>query len=119
MTTTQRQQRVANLVHHQLAVLLKKEVHDPRLAGISLTAVLVSSDLKEAKIFYTLSENEDRKAIQKALDKAMGYLRRLLAKATVLRYLPRLQFAYDKSLERAEKILSLINYTLRNDNDNE
>lgn len=117
MITIQRQQRVADLIHHQLAILLKKEVHDPRLVKISLTAVSVSPDLKQAKIFYTLFRNEDRKAMQKALDKALGYLRRLLAKAIALRYVPRLQFTYDKSLEQAEKILSLINYTLKNDNE--
>ena len=117
--TTQRQQRVADLIHHQLAVLLKKEVHDPRLARISLTAVSVSPDLKQAKIFYTLLESEDRKAIQKALDKAIGYFRRLLAEATALRYVPQLQFAYDESLERTEKISSLINRALKNDDDNE
>ena len=118
MTTIQRQQRVADLIHHQLAVLLKKEVHDPRLIKISLTAVLVSPDLKQAKIFYTFLENEDRKAIQKVLDKAMGYLRCLLAEATELRYVPQLQFAYDESLEQAEKISSLINRIFKNDNDN-
>ena len=121
--TTQRQQRVADLIHHQLAVLLKKEVHDPRLAKISLTAVSVSPDLKQARIFYTLLllllESEDRKAIQQALNKATGYLRCLLAKATALRYVPQLQFAYDESLERAERISSLINRSIKNDNDNE
>lgn len=117
--TMQRQQRVADLIHHQLAILLKKEVHDPRLAIISLTAVSVSPDLKQAKVFYTLLESEERKSIQKALDKAIGYLRRLLAEVTALRHVPQLQFAYDESLERAEKISSLINRALKNNDDTE
>ncbi|MFW0093510.1 MAG: 30S ribosome-binding factor RbfA [Coxiella-like endosymbiont] len=117
MTTTQRQQRVADLIHHQLAVLLKKEVHDPRLVRISITAVSISPDLKQAKIFYTFLENKNRKATQKALDKAIGYLRCLLAEATKLRYVPQLQFAYDESLERAERISSLINCAFKNEND--
>ncbi|WP_211924126.1 30S ribosome-binding factor RbfA [Coxiella endosymbiont of Amblyomma nuttalli] len=115
----QRQQRMADLIHHQLAVLLKKEVQDPRLARISLTAVLLSSDLKQAKIFYTLLKSEERKTIQKALNKAIGYLRCLLAQATTLRYVPQLQFAYDESLERAERISSLINRVTKNDQRNE
>ena len=117
MTTTQRRQRVADFIHRQLATLLKKEVHDPRLVRISLTAVSISPDLKQAKIFYTFLENEDRKATQKALDKATGYLRCLLAEATKLRYIPQLQFSYDESLERAERIVSLISCTLKNDSD--
>lgn len=48
---TQRQQRIADLIHQQLANLLKKEVRDPRLSKISLTAVYSSLDLKQAKNF--------------------------------------------------------------------
>lgn len=106
--SSQRQERVADLIHQQLAELLKKEVQDPRLSLMSLTAVSISPDLKEAKIFYTLPEDYDPQGVQIALDRATGYLRRLLAKATVLRYVPKLLFTYDESIARANKISLLI-----------
>ena len=108
------QQRAADLIHQQLATLIKKEVHDPRLTTISLTAVSISSDLKQAKVFYTLLEDQNPQKVQKVLDKAIGYLQCLLAKATVLRYVPKLQFAYDESIARADEISLLIKRAIQN-----
>lgn len=114
---SQRQQRVADLIHRQLAELLKKEVHDPRLALISLTAVSVSPDLKQAKVFYTLLEEQNPKEVQKAFHKATGYLRHLLAETVILRYVPKLKFAYDETIERADKISLLIKRAIQDDSE--
>ncbi|MBW5802671.1 30S ribosome-binding factor RbfA [Coxiella endosymbiont of Ornithodoros amblus] len=115
----QRQQRVAHLIHQQLAELFKKEVRDSRLSKISLTAVSISPDLKQAKVFYSLLENQSGKEVQKALSKATGYLRYLLAQATVFRYVPKLEFVYDGSIERADRILLLIERALKKDDSDE
>lgn len=109
----QRQQRVAYLIHQQLARLFKKEVYDPRLALISLTAVSVSRDLKRAKIFYTLLKEQNHTVVQKALKNATSYLRYLLAEVTALRYIPELQFFYDEVIERADEISCLLNKTVQ------
>lgn len=111
------QQRVADLIHQQLAKLLKQKVYDPRLTKISVTAVSVSIDLKQAKVFYTLLEDQNSQKVQKVLDKAMGYLQHLLAEATILRYVPKLQFAYDESVERANKISLLIKQAMQGGNE--
>ena len=113
--SSQRQQRVADLIHQQLAELFKKKVHDPRLALISLTAVFVLPDLKQAKVFYTLLEDQNFKEVQKVIDKATGYFQHLLAEATTLRYIPKLQFIYDESIERANKIHCLLKRATQND----
>lgn len=106
---TQRQQRVADLVHQQLAELFKKKVFDARLSKILLTGVSISSDLKQAKVFYSLLENQHGKEkVQKVLHKATGYLRCLLAQATTLRYVPKLEFIYDEIIERVNRLSSLI-----------
>ncbi|WP_267256944.1 ribosome-binding factor A [Coxiella endosymbiont of Ornithodoros maritimus] len=116
----QRQQRVTDLIHQQLAELFKKEVRDSRLSKISLTAVSISPDLKQAKVFYSsLLENQSEKEVQKALSKATGYLRHLLAQATVLRYVPKLEFVYDESIERADRISLLIERALKKDDSDE
>ncbi|MFV9989111.1 MAG: 30S ribosome-binding factor RbfA [Coxiella endosymbiont of Dermacentor nuttalli] len=112
----QRQQKVADLIHQELAKLLKKEVYDPRLTLISLTAASVSHDLKQAKIFYTLLEDQNLREVQKVLDKATGYLQHLLTEVTVLRYIPKLQFAHDESIERTDKVLLLIKQAIQDDN---
>lgn len=55
--------------------------------------------------------------MQGALNNAIGYLRYLLAKTTTLRYVPRLEFIYDQSIARANRISLLIKYSLENDRD--
>ncbi len=115
MTESPRKKRVSDLILHQLAELLKREIYDPRLTDISLTAVRLSSDFKQARVFYTVLEQKDRGGVQAALKKAGGYLRHLLADATDLRYVPQLQFVYDESVERGAKISSLIDKALDED----
>ena len=105
---TQRQQQVADLIHQQLAGLFKKEVHDARLSKILLTGVSISSDLKQAKVFYSLLENQYRKEVQQVLNKATGYLRYLLAQSTALRYVPTLEFIHDEIIERVNRLSSLM-----------
>ncbi|WP_326844783.1 30S ribosome-binding factor RbfA [Coxiella endosymbiont of Amblyomma americanum] len=105
----QRQRKVADLIHKKLAGFFKKEVHDPRLFAVVLTAVTVSSDLKRARVFYTFLEDRNLLEIQKTLNKATNYLRCLLAKVIMLRYVPFLLFCYDTSIERGNQILCLLN----------
>ncbi len=110
-----RPQRVADLVHQQLATCLYKEVRDPRLRGLTLTAVEVTADLKHARIFYTLINSKERQQIQQTLDKARGYFRHLLSTETTLRFVPHLRFVYDESIERGDKLSTLINNALLQD----
>src|SRR3990167_6936150 len=106
--STPRAKRVADLIHHELANILIKEINDPRLKDFSLTTVQVSPDLKQAKVFYTTLNEKNLADIKKALLKAAGYLRRLLAGSTELRYIPELRFIHDQSIERGARISSLI-----------
>ena len=110
-----RPQKVADLIQQALAQLIKKEVHDPRLLGASLTAVRLSPDLKQAIVFFTVLENKNYKEAEKTFAKAAGFLRHLLAKNTELRYVPQLRFVYDKSIEHGAKLSSLINAALEAD----
>ena len=104
-----RARRVADLIHHQLARLLQREINDPRLGKVSLTGVVVSVDLSQAKVFYTLLDKKDLQETQIALNKASGYCRHLLAKVTALRYVPQLHFIYDESIDRGSRMSEIIN----------
>lgn len=113
--STTRARRVADLIHQQLARIILKEINDPRLADFSLTAVDVSPDLHQATVFYTVLNKNNLKDVKKALAKATGYLRHLLAGATELRYVPVLHFVYDESIERGSRMSQLINEAVDED----
>ena len=53
----------------------------------------------------------------KALNKASGYLRSLLAKRLRLRTTPKLQFFYDNSVRRGQQLSTLIDDALAADRD--
>ena len=92
---SQRQLRVAEQMRHLLAEqLLRGELHDPRLAGRSLTVaeVRVSRDLKSATVYTTELGGELTREAAAALQQASAYLGGWLARQMHLKYAPRLQF---------------------------
>ena len=74
-----RRRRVAELLKRELAILVQQELDDPRVHGVTITAVEVSADLSSAKIYFTtLAEGEEVERAAVALNKAAGFLRRAL-----------------------------------------
>lgn len=115
LKSTTRAKRVADLIHDQLAHILLKKISDPRLNDFSLTAVDISPDLRQAKIFYIVLNKDNLKDVRKALAKATGYLRYMLANATQLRYVPQLHFFYDESIERGSRMSEIIDKVIDED----
>jgi len=132
---TARAQRVADQIQREIAVLIQLEVNDPRVGMVSVTGVDVSNDLAHAKIYVTVMNSltgdseQDKETLAepgkldqleieenlKALTKASGYLRTLLAKRLRLRAVPKLHFYNDGSVERGQRLSSLIDDALEAD----
>ncbi len=111
-----RSDRVGGLIKQEMAELLHKEISDPRLARVTITAVKVSSDLRNAKIYFTTSGAEG--AAQAALEgfrRACGFVKRELAQRLGLRYMPDLHFFFDDSIDRGARIDQLIKMVKEND----
>lgn len=87
---------------------------------VSVTSVKVSRDLAYAEIFITLLGRTDVTEAKEgvdALNKASGYLRKLLAKSVNLRTTPRLKFTYDDSVIKGQQLSELIDKALAEDRD--
>jgi ribosome-binding factor A len=109
-----RHQRLGTQIMRTLSELLRFESKDPRVRGVSLTAVDLSRDLSVAKVYFSLVNPEDSAAIaQEGLDKAAGFLRGRLGKAIKVRHVPELRFIHDDSIEHGAKISELIDGALR------
>lgn len=92
--------RLGDMIQRDLATLLVEEVQDPRLELVTISGVKMNADLSIAKVFYTCSGDPDRlKEIAASLDKATGYLRKLLGQRLKLRAVPELRFQRDTFLE--------------------
>jgi len=113
-----RSERVAQMINRQLAMILRNDVNDPRVSGLTVTDVEVTKDLRQAKVYVSrmLDNNADITDTMAAVDKANGFLRRRLAGVMELRHCPNLLFVYDNSISDGAKISALIDKALNQKN---
>jgi ribosome-binding factor A len=115
-TESNRQRRVGELLKRELAALVQRELHDPRVQGVTLTAVKVASDLSSATVYFTcLAGTQGAHAGAAALNRAAAFLRRQLRERLVLRGVPKLHFVYDESVEKGAALLGLIERAVAED----
>jgi ribosome-binding factor A len=104
-----RADRVGDLIHRALSELIWREIKDPRVQGVVVTAVRVSADLRHAVVRVTRGADRGRQAEALAgLASAAGYLRGRLGRGLRLRYAPELEFAIDDSVEYSLHIAALL-----------
>jgi ribosome-binding factor A len=105
-----RPQQLGELIRQEMSELIQREMRDPRVGLVSITAVEVTGDLKQARIFFSrLGDEAERQTALKALRHATPFLRRLLAPRLTLRSVPELEFRLDSSLVHGERIMRLLN----------
>lgn len=109
--TTHRQQRVSELLHQELSLLIAAELSDPRLADalVTVTHVTVSPDLRNARVSveHALPPESNRQVLA-ALKHAESFLRRALAENLNLRVVPELSFHVDETERRARHVDELL-----------
>ncbi len=111
MATSRRISRVAELIKREVSQMLLHGIKDDRVGAgmISVTDVDVSGDLQHAKIFVSIYGTAEAKAeTMSGLKSATGYVRSELGARVRLRRTPEVVFVEDRSLERGNKVLSLL-----------
>ncbi|MCB8889119.1 30S ribosome-binding factor RbfA [Vreelandella malpeensis] len=118
MREFKRTDRVADQLQKELAVLIQREVKDPRLGMITVSGATVSRDLGYADIYVTLLGEQAPERIKEnlqVLKRASGFLRSQIAKRIKLRHVPELRFHYDESVVRGQQLSSLIDEAVSSD----
>ena len=105
-----RLQRLGGLFQEELSELLLREVKDPRLARlVSITRVVISSDLRHARVYVSVMGDEEEKVSSlEGLTAAAPFLRRKLNNRVSLRRIPELSFRRDDSLEQGAHVSDLL-----------
>jgi ribosome-binding factor A len=94
-----RSARVASELERMLNDMLRREIKDPRLAGVQVTNVDVSGDLGVAKAYYALLDpNGDPVPVADALASATGFMRRNVGRELSLRRVPELPVEASRSV---------------------
>jgi ribosome-binding factor A len=112
-----RTDRVGQQIQKEIAVILMREIKDPRLSMTTVSAVEVTRDLAYAKVFVTFfNDDEDEiKASLAVLSEAEGYIRSLLGKRLRARIMPHLRFVYDKSMAEGVRMSALVDQAVASD----
>src|SRR5512136_342026 len=108
MLPGRRANRVGDLILREIADLLMTRVKDPRVKKTTVTGIVVSKDLRYAKVFYSLigSEQEILEA-QKGLESATGFIKREIGLRMDLKYIPDIVFKHDPSLAEGDHMEKL------------
>lgn len=111
MATNRRVSRVAELIRREVSQMLLNGIKDDRVGTgmVSVTDVDVSGDLQHAKIYVSIyGTDEAKQETMAGLKSATGYVRSELGSRVRLRRTPEVIFLEDRSIERGNRVLSLL-----------
>jgi ribosome-binding factor A len=109
MSQGSRPSRVADQIRSELATLLMRDVHDPGVGFVTLTRVVVTPDLQQARVYYTsLGDDKTQANSARALERAAPFLRRQIGARLRLRRTPELRFERDESVAGQDRIEQLL-----------
>ncbi|MCP1339772.1 30S ribosome-binding factor RbfA [Idiomarina loihiensis] len=105
-----RTERVRHQLQREIAMILQREIKDPRVSMVTVSDVEVSRDLAYAKVFVTFFQDDPEQIKQalKVLNEASGFIRSLLGKRIKARIVPQLKFQHDASLNEGIRMGKLV-----------
>ena len=114
---TRRIERLNSLLRQEISEIVQRQVKDPRLGNfISITAVEVSADMRNAKVFVSrLGSDIEKQETLSALASASGFIRHELGERMKTRRIPELSFKLDDTIERADRVLRIIDTIVAED----
>jgi ribosome-binding factor A len=116
--SSRRPEQMAETLRQVITEALAREVRDPRVGFVTITAVLVSGDLSHARVLVSAvgDDGEKTRALE-GLQSAAGFLRSRAARALTTRSVPVVHFELDRGLEHAARINELLNTIRREGQD--
>jgi ribosome-binding factor A len=114
-----RRLRLEGELQRALADLIGREIKDPRVGSVTITAVNLLPDLSLARVYFVpFAGGHPPEEVRAGLTHAGGFLRGEAGRRLGLRHAPRLEFLFDEQLERAQRLTDLIDTAVRGDRSN-
>ena len=109
MPAGSRPSRIGDQLRAELSDLLARDVHDPGIGFLTITHVKVTPDLQIARVYYTtLGDDKARRDSGRALERAAPFLRRQIGSRLRLKRVPHLEFFFDESIARGDRIEQIL-----------
>ncbi|OGP56731.1 MAG: ribosome-binding factor A [Deltaproteobacteria bacterium RBG_13_61_14] len=104
-----RADRVGQMIFQIIADTIRQKLDDPRILPVTITQVRLTRDLRLARVYYCLSGDAAAKeAARQGLVGAAGLFKKTIDAELHLRFMPDLEFHYDETLDRAERIEQIL-----------
>jgi ribosome-binding factor A len=117
-SSSRRHEQVGETLRQVITTALARDVRDPRVGFVTVTAVLVTNDLSHARVMISVpGEEADKNRALEGLQSASGFLRSRAARTLTTRSVPELHFELDRGLEHAARINELLNTIRREGQD--
>ncbi len=110
-----RGRKIGDLIQRELAVLVQREIKDPRIGMVTINEAKVSRDLAYSDVYFTVLPSENTEIVEEVLNDASGFLRSQLAKVLSTRTTPKLRFHYDNTIESGARMNQAIDKALARD----
>ncbi len=111
-----RTERVASLLKEEIGAILVRDYSDPSIGFTTVTDVRVTRDLRIAKIYFSvMGTPEIQKATMGMLEGERSHIRGLVGSKLHLRFVPELQFYHDTTMDRVDRINTLLKEIHKND----
>jgi len=108
MQSYKRSIRVGELIQKEISRIVL-DIKDPELGFVTITGVKLTDDLQDAKVFYSvIGSPEQQKKTKTILQDSIKHIRHQLASCIQMRRVPTLEFEYDDTAERANKVFEII-----------
>lgn len=105
---TNRQEKIAEEIRREVSGLILFELQDPRVFGVSVTGVKMTSDLRLARVYFTIpGEPERAQEAAEGLKSSAGFIKRVVAQRLNMKFAANFVFFYDESLELQDRIDTL------------
>lgn len=100
-----RMEKINEQIKREISGIIHRELGDPRLEFVTITDVVASRDLRQAKVYFSvLGNSKETQNSVKCLESARGIIRKFLGQRVTIRYTPELFFIYDQTMERSSRI---------------
>jgi ribosome-binding factor A len=111
--TSRRTQKAAEAIREVVSMAILTDLKDPRVRDVTVTAVEVSPDMRQAKVHVSVMGDDTRQQLSlRGLQNAAGFLQSKVAKRIDTRYTPRLTFMLDLGVKKSLEISRILQQVL-------
>lgn len=102
--------RVSDLIREEVADIIMNKIKHKSLGFVTVTDAKVSDDLRNATVYLSVLNAEDKKKTVRKLNESASFIKGELGRRLKIRYVPQLTFMIDEAVEYGRKIDTLLDH---------